>query len=298
MTATIHYDKPVKNLIDQLSATGHVTHTKYKKKSVTLHHNGGRLSHEGVLAVWRTRPASAHFDVDAFGRVAQYVDVHEYAWAVANTQGNMETISIEQANTTLSPHWEVADPTWQEAARLAGWLFAHVVDGSPRPSRSNLFYHHHWYSTSCAGPYMDKIYDKVLAAAQAAYDHFRATRPAPAPAPAPHPTANPVELIQHVLRVPADGHWGPVTDARALTMRSAALTHAGYPHNSPQHFDVRVAQRVVGSNPDGIWGPNTQSSFITWLKPFQRALGVTGDGAWGPGSDHAFLTMRQAHLNK
>jgi hypothetical protein len=127
MTATINYDRPVKNLIDQLSATGHVTHTKYKKKSVTFHHNGGRLSHEGVLSVWKTRPASAHFDSDAFGRLAQYVEVHEYAWAVANTRGNQETISIEMCNSTLGPNWEVADPTWQEAARLAGWLFVHVI---------------------------------------------------------------------------------------------------------------------------------------------------------------------------
>lgn len=291
MTATINYDRPVKNLIDQLSATGHVTHTKYKKKSVTFHHNGGRLSHEGVLSVWKTRPASAHFDSDAFGRLAQYVEVHEYAWAVANTRGNQETISIEMCNSTLGPNWEVADPTWQEAARLAGWLFVHVIGEAP--TRSNVFFHHHWYQTSCAGPYMDKIYDKLLSAVQAAYNHFKGQ-----PAPAPHPTTNPVAVIQQELRVPVDGHWGPVTDTRALTMRAAALTHAGYPHNSPQHFDVRVAQRVVGATPDGIWGPNTQSRFITWLKPFQRALGVTGDGSWGPGTDNAFLVLRKRSLNK
>ena len=58
---TIAYDKPVVDFIAQLSATGHVTHTAYKKTSVTLHHNGGRLSHQGVLNVWKVRPASAHF---------------------------------------------------------------------------------------------------------------------------------------------------------------------------------------------------------------------------------------------
>jgi len=121
VTATIAYDKPVKNLIDQLSATGHVTHTKFKKKSVTLHHNAGRLSHEGVLKVWQTRPASAHFDVDAKGAVAQYVAVNEYAWAAGNLKGNQESIHIENANATLAPGWSVADATWQSSARLAGW---------------------------------------------------------------------------------------------------------------------------------------------------------------------------------
>ncbi|MFJ5731599.1 peptidoglycan recognition protein family protein [Streptomyces paradoxus] len=174
-TPTIPYDCPVANFIDALSATGHVTHTSYRKTSVTLHHNAGRLSHQGVLDVWKVRPASAHFDVDAAGAVAQYVKVHEYAWAVGNTVGNQSSISIEMANVTLAPNWRVGEATWNNAARLAGWLFAKVI--GERPSRSNLFYHHHWSSTVCAGPHMDQIYDEVLAAAQMAYDHFKDAHP-------------------------------------------------------------------------------------------------------------------------
>lgn len=183
MTATIAYDRTVSNLIDELSATGHVTHAAYKKTSVTLHHNGGRLSHKGVLNVWKTRPASAHFDVDAAGAVAQYVKVNGYAWAVGNAEGNRTSISIEMANATLAPGWTVADATWKEAARLAGWLFVKVIGA--RPSKSNFFYHHHWSVTACAGPYMDKIYDKVLEAAQEAYDYFKGNPTSSQPAPAP-----------------------------------------------------------------------------------------------------------------
>lgn len=205
MTATIAYDKPVKNLIDQLSATGHVTHTAYKKKSVTIHHNGGRLSHEGVLSVWKTRPASAHFDVDSSGAVAQYVKVNEYAWAVGNTTGNQQTISIEQANATLAPGWTVADATWQNAARLAGWLFAKVVDGTPRPTKDNLFYHHHWSSTDCAGPYMEGIYAKVLSAAQAAYDSFKKKPSAPS---SPDPSTPGKMTIAEVAKKVIAGDYG------------------------------------------------------------------------------------------
>ena len=184
-SATIPYDRPVANFIDELSATGHVTHTSYKKTSVTLHHNAGRLSHQGVLDLWRERPASAHFDVDAAGAVAQYVKVHEYAWAVGNTVGNQSSISIEMANKTLAPNWKVDEATWKNAARLAGWHFAEVI--GERPSRSNLFYHHHWSSTVCAGPYMDQIYDEVLAAVQVAYDHFKDAHPTLRPDTEPVP---------------------------------------------------------------------------------------------------------------
>lgn len=169
---TIAYDRPIKDFVAQLSATGHVTHVKYKKKSVTLHHNGGRLSLQGILDVWKVRPASAHFQSDGGGALGQYVHVQEYAWAVGNTLGNQETISIEMANSTLDPTWRVADATWKSAARLAGWLFANVIDGRPRPTRSNFFVHHHWKSTDCAGPFIDANFAKILLEVQSWYDFF------------------------------------------------------------------------------------------------------------------------------
>ena len=98
MTAVINYDQPVKNLIDALTRTGHVSPGSYRKTSVTLHHNAGRLSHEGCLNVWKTRPASAHFDVDRSGAVCQYVKVNGYAWACASRTGNQSSISIEMAS--------------------------------------------------------------------------------------------------------------------------------------------------------------------------------------------------------
>lgn len=177
---TIAYDQPVKDLIAGMNATGHVTHTTYRKTSVTLHHNAGINTHEQVLNTWKTREASAHFDSDATGAICQFVEVNEYAWAVNDTQGNMSSISIEMCNETLGPDWKVGDATWRSAARLAGWLFAKVI--GQRPSSSNFFYHHHWSATACAGPYMDQIYSSVLAAAQASYDHF-AGKPVTPPPP-------------------------------------------------------------------------------------------------------------------
>lgn len=166
---TIAYDRPVKDLIAGLDATGHVTHTQHRKTHVTLHHNGGRLSHEGVLSVWQTRPASAHFDVDAYGDVAQYVRVNEYAWATGSTEGNQRSISIEMCNLSVGGDWPVSEITWQSAARLAGWLFARVIGVRPT---SELVQHKFWNPTDCAGPYIGAIFDRILAACQFHYDVF------------------------------------------------------------------------------------------------------------------------------
>lgn len=167
---TIAYDLPVKDLIAGLDATGHVTHTQHRKTHVTLHHNGGRLSHEGVLSVWQTREASAQFDVDVFGDVAQFVRVAEYAWACGNTFGNQTSISIEMCNLTTAPGWVVGEDTWRSAARLAGWLFARVI--GYRPTREFLVQHKYWNPTTCAGPYIDQVYEQILSLAQNWYDRF------------------------------------------------------------------------------------------------------------------------------
>lgn len=169
MTA-IAYDLPLKNFIAELDATGHVSHTQHRKTHVTLHHNGGRLSHEGVLNVWRVRPASAQFNIDAAGTAAQYVRVVEYAWACGSTDGNQRSISIEMCNATTAPSWEVSSVTWRGAARLAGWLFARVIGA--RPTRETLVRHKYWSSTECAGPHIDRVYDQILVLTQQHYDAF------------------------------------------------------------------------------------------------------------------------------
>lgn len=216
---TIKYDKPVKNLIAGLNATGHVTHTSHRKTKVTVHHNAGRLSHEGVLNVWKTRPASAHFDVDGTGAVAQYVNVNEYAWATGTTNGNQQSISIEMANSKLAPTWEVAEATWKNVARLAGWLFAKVIGA--RPTRDNFVAHKYWKSTVCAGPFIDKVYPRMLQLAQQTYDQFTK---GPAPKPVTKPVTKPstkkplATVVQEVL----NGVWGNGPERRRR------LTAAGY----------------------------------------------------------------------
>lgn len=197
----ISYDRRVKNLIAPLNATGHVTHSKHRKDMVTLHHNGGRLSHEGVLKVWQTRPASAHFDFDSIGELAQYVEVDEYAWACGNTEGNERSISIEMCNLATGGDWPVAEITWRAAARFSGFLFAKVI--GTRPTSSNLVVHHHWKPTTCAGPYIDGVMGTILQIANESYDFFMGGGSTPTPRP---PTGN--KPVSQVADEVIAGNWG------------------------------------------------------------------------------------------
>lgn len=189
--AAIAYDRPIQDFIAGLDATGHVTHTAYRKTSVTFHHNGGRLSLQGCLDVWTYREASAHFQSDAQGNLGQYVRVNEYAWHAGNTQGNIESIGIEMCNETLSPEWRVAEITWRSAARLAGWLFWRVIGAAP--TRETVHVHHDWKSTTCAGPYIDRVREELFQAVLAAYKEFTGGGSTPPPPPPP-PAASPSRL--------------------------------------------------------------------------------------------------------
>jgi len=251
----IAYDKPIKNFITELSATGHVTHTSYKKTSVTVHHNAGNLTHEGLLSVWRTRAASAHFDVDAAGNVAQYVKASEYAWAVGDLDGNESSISIEQANATFSPDWTVSETTWKSTARLIGWLFAHVIDKTPRPSAKNVFGHKHWSATECPGPYVVKNLSKIITEAQKAYDEFTSN-----PGSAPTSPSSSKSIAQVAKEVIA-GKWSTGDE------RVKLLTAAGYNADAiqgevnrqmgqtavPKKTVTQVAKEVIA----GKWGNGT-----------------------------------------
>jgi len=258
---TVNYDQPVKDLIAQLSATGHVTHESFRKTSVTLHHNDGVAnSHEAVLETWKTRPASAHFDVDVTGAIAQYVKVDEYAWATGNTQGNESSISIEMADSNSS--FVIAPATWLSAARLAAWLFVNVIHA--RPDASNVFPHQRWTSTDCPGPWVMSNWNTILGEIQRQYDAFIGHPAPPPPAPAPSATVS-LHIVQMCAHEDPAKPQGKTTNSANVDPVQRALVAEGLLHDS-----------------DTSWGRGAFGSMtVTAYKHWQERLGYTVSDADG-----------------
>lgn len=256
MAETIDYDKPITDYIPELSATGHVTHQSFTKKSVTMHHNGGVLSMAGVLSTWKTRAASAHFDVDLNGNIAQFVKVTEYAWATGSTQGNEESISIEMSNSANGGDWPVSDATLASATRLAGWLFANVIKA--RPSTDNFFPHKHWFNTDCPGPYVSGKFASLLSDVIAAYESFAGgTKTAP-------PSSGKETIAQVAAEVIA-GKWGNNPE------RATKLSAAGYNPTAVQDEVNSILSGNSGSAPE--------------QKSVQELAKEVIAGQWGSGPD-------------
>ena len=301
MVDVINYDQDVENLIEELYATGHYTDRDFRKEFVVFHHNAQAVGHDGVLKTWQTRRASAHFNVDQNGTVAQFVEVQKYAWSNGHTDANMRGISIEMTNESVGGDWPVGEDTWKSAARLAGWIHAKIFGKAP--TRNSVRYHQDFKATACPGPYMVRQYDKLLAEVVAAYEYF--TKPKPPESP---PVATPVvdrkpnsrpwivKKHQRLLEIEQTGRWGPVTDARAILMRNAARAKAGWPVNVERDFDIETVQDVINTEIDGIWGPMSQAALENWIKAFQHHVGVSQDGIWGPNTDSKWILARKRHF--
>lgn len=270
MSDTIAYDLPLVDLIDQMNATNHVTHTSYAKTSVTLHHNAGINTFQDVLNNWKTQQSSAHFDVDAEGNACQFVKTNEYAWAVGSHEGNCDSISIEQCNSGIGGDWPVSETTWHAACRLAAWLHIHVI--GHRPTTDSLKPHQFWSPTACPGPYLMGIWSQVLAYCQAQYDELVAGKPAGNPVPSP---TQPDELLvdgelgdktisrwQQIMKTPVDGVISqPKSDLTEAVQKelnakiNAGLTEDGegiIQDGKTESHTTKALQQYLGTAQDSV----------------------------------------------
>lgn len=267
MSDTIAYDLPLVDLIPQLNATNHVTHTGYTKTSVTLHHNAGINTFQDVLNDWKTQQSSAHFDIDAEGNACQFVKANEYAWAVGSYEGNCDTISIEQCNSGIGGNWPISEITWHAACRLAAWLHIHVI--GHRPTTDSLKPHQFWSPTACPGPYLMGIWPEVLAYCQAQYDSLKSGNPTVPPAP---PTTTVLEVDgelgtktitrwQQVMKTPVDGVISATnsslvkavqTELNSKDNAGLKVDGQGIAQNGQKTLTAQALQKHLGTAQDGI----------------------------------------------
>lgn len=182
-----------------------------KIKYIVVHHNAGRLSVQGCYNVWQTRRASAHYQVEAGGRIGQLVWDRDTAWHAANSVANQESIGIEHANSS-TPTSPITEATLDNGAHLVAALCLLHKLGRPQWN-VNVFPHKKWTATSCPGHIAGSQNAAYMARAQHWYDAM--AKPAAGTKP---PQGDEIDMatlkeLRQIVREEVDRRCGDVVPA-------------------------------------------------------------------------------------
>ena len=203
---------------DETILTKHFTKGRLgsKIKFVVVHHmtiigTGDGRANDKCYKVWQSRKASAHYGVDG-SFVRQFVWDSNYAWATGNVVGNRSGVSIEHANMSAAPKWEVSPSTRATAAKLSAHL--HYIHGLGRPTSTKggkggtLRKHSSFKATACPGPYFDKVWEAYVKDVQDEYDALVIPKPTE-PVPSPTPQVPTITRRYRVTSPSLNGRSGP-----------------------------------------------------------------------------------------
>lgn len=142
---------------------------QHKIDTITIHHMAGKLTVEecGRVFASSAAQASANYGVDNNGGIGLYVNESDRSWATSSPANDHRAITIEVANSTLGPKWEIGQTAYKTLIKL-------LVDICKRNgikqllwkndpnitnvSKQNMTVHRWFASTLCPGPYlMDKM---------------------------------------------------------------------------------------------------------------------------------------------
>lgn len=213
-----------------------------------IHHNAGRLSIKGCYDVWQTRQASAHYQVDADGRIGQYVHDSDTAWHAANNDANATSIGIEHANSgdASSP---VTSETLEAGAHLVAAIHRHYDLGRPA-WLVNVFPHNHYTSTGCPGHLAGSQNSAYMARAQAWYDAMGSGTTPTTPSPQEDDMAlTEIEIQQIASRIIDGTPMGPER-ATLASYLAAARRDAGAALAEVKALRAELAELAGGGGVD------------------------------------------------
>lgn len=130
----------------------------YKICKITPHHMAAIWTAERCAQSFQdpNRNASANYCIGSDGTIVCNVDEVNRAWTSSNGVNDCQAITIEVANSTGSPTWQVSQAAWNSLVILCAdickrYNFRLNYNGAPSGS---LTEHRMFAATSCPGPYL------------------------------------------------------------------------------------------------------------------------------------------------
>ena len=137
----------------------------HKIDTITIHHMAGKLTVQecGQVFASTAAQASANYGVDNKGGIGLYVNESDRSWATASAKNDNRAITIEVANSTLSPTWEIGETAYKTLIKLLvdicrrNGIKKLLWKNDPRETditKQNMTVHRWFTSTLCPGPYL------------------------------------------------------------------------------------------------------------------------------------------------
>lgn len=147
------------NLVNYVHISPNSSNPRNKKiDAIVIHHMAGDASVEvcGNIFADPARQASSNYGIGTDGRVACYVEEENRAWTSGSREIDNRAITIEVANCSGEPNWEVSDKALESLINLCadickryGFKLNYTGDKS-----GNLHMHKWYQATGCPGPYL------------------------------------------------------------------------------------------------------------------------------------------------
>ena len=242
------------SLVSYTKLSPNCTKRTAKITKITIHHMAvvnGSLEGVGNHFAQSSTKASSNYGIDSNGKVALYVDESNRAWTSSNSANDNAAVTIEVANSTGAPNWEISAAAYKSLITLC-------VDICKRNNIEKLNYTgnrngnltmHKWFAnTNCPGPYLEGKFAQIAAEVNAELEK----------------SAKPVATTTVELNILRQGATGAQVKTLQRLLSSLAF--------------------AIGTI-DGSYGPKT----LAGVKAFQKKRNLEQDGIVGPATWAALL---------
>lgn len=132
-----------------------------KISKITIHHMAGNLTVEQCGRIFQgNRQASSNYGIGSDGRIACYVPEEYRSWASSSNWNDQQAITIEVANSTLAPYWQISDKAYASLIKLCADICNRygINPSWTGYTAASLTEHRMYAATLCPGPY---IHDRL-----------------------------------------------------------------------------------------------------------------------------------------